>query len=253
MDDWYMDTAGQFALRMQKMLLLHCLAPWPRRCRELLEINCGSGIFLPLFQECGFDVTATDPRLEMRRRAAPLTARIELLAAAEDHLPFEDAAFDWAVLHLSANDLQAAQQAIREGFRVASSGLVVTFWNTAAPSFIFHQLCNRTMAWPGGALCWWQVWRELKNLDSGHISGASVLAGPRATWNASRAVSRCNRVVPWLPLGAWSALRLDMAPTRPVTPLRLKIEHKRLRRPEPALEYGHKTQARAGKTRSDAL
>ena len=251
MDDWYADTAGQFALSRQKMLLQHCLAPWPRRCRELLEVNCGAGQFLPLLWECGFDATATELRPEMRAIAAPLAPRVEIIAAAEDHLPFDDAAFDWVVLHLNANDRQTARAAIRESSRVASSGLAVTFWNAASPSFMLRQFCDSGMEWPGGAHCWWQIWRELKDFGRGRISGASTLAGPRCTWNETCAFSYCNRVLPWLPLGAWSAIRLDMTPARPVTPLPLKVERRRMGRPEPALECGHKNQANATNSMSD--
>lgn len=36
-------SQGQYALHMQKQLVQHCLAPWPRRGRTLLEVNCGRG------------------------------------------------------------------------------------------------------------------------------------------------------------------------------------------------------------------
>ena len=94
MDDQRADTAGQFSLQMQKLLLQHSIAAWPRRGRTLLEINCGRGDFLPLLWECGFDMTATESNPDLRAEAGRMADRAEVLAATDDHLPFDDGEFD---------------------------------------------------------------------------------------------------------------------------------------------------------------
>ena len=248
MDDPKADTAGQFSLQMQKLLLQHCLAAWPRRGRTLLEINCGRGDFLPLLWECGFDMTATESDPTLRAEAGRMADRAELVAAADDHLPFDDAEFDWVVLHLAATGGQYARTAITEALRVASAGVALTFWNTASLPYLLHCLTGRKKPWPGPGFCWWQVWRALRSLAAGSISGASVLAGPQGTWNAACGLSRCNKVLPWLPMGAWGIIRIDLNKSRPVTPLPLRIGRRRMRRPEPAMECGHKSQAKAVNT-----
>lgn len=178
--------------------------------------------------------------------------RAEVLAAADDHLPFDDDEFDWVVLHLASSSTENTRKAIAESLRVASAGLALTFWNSASLPFMLHLLGGHKTAWHGPAFCWWQIWRTLRSLSAGRISGASVLAGPQGTWNASCALSGCNRVLPWLPMGAWGIIRIDMAKSRPVTPLPLRLGRRRLRRAEPVLECGHKSQAKAADTERKA-
>lgn len=93
--EWSESRAGRFALSLQMRLLQQCLAAWPRRGKSLLEVNCGEGLFLSLLWECGFDVTGTELTPALRARAAATApAGTEVEAAADDHLPFEDNAFD---------------------------------------------------------------------------------------------------------------------------------------------------------------
>ena len=92
---WNGNIKGTSALSKQQNLLQQCLAGWPRRKKTLLEINCGQGAFSPLLWECGFDLTVTEVRPEQRTQtAAVMGARAEILAAADDYLPFEDDFFD---------------------------------------------------------------------------------------------------------------------------------------------------------------
>ena len=248
MDDQRADTAGHFTLQMQQLLLQHSIAAWPRRGRTLLEINCGRGDFLPLLWECGFDMTATESNPDMRADAGRMADRAEVLAATDDHLPFDDGEFDWVVLHLVSAGAQNARKAMAEALRVASAGVAISFWNAASLPYMLHRLTGRKNPWPGPAFCWWQIWRALRSLAVGSISGASALAGPQGTWNPRCGLARCNRVLPWLPMGAWGIIRIDLNKSRPVTPLPLRIGRRRMRRPEPVMECGHKSQAKAVNT-----
>lgn len=240
MKRWHWNAKGLSALDKQQNLLQHSLAVWPRRGKTLLEVNCGQGILSPLLWECGFDLTATELRPELRTRAAAVMgSRAEITAAADDHLPFEDSSFDGVVLHLSGGDKKKMEVAVREALRVTSGGLAVTFWNSASLAYLLHCLQGRKDPWPGPVYSWWRVWRMLKEMGGGKACGMSTLAGPRCLWNSSCSLGGCIRKLP-LPLGAWCVVRLDLGPARPVTPLPLKIKGQRLRRPEPALEYGSK-------------
>ena len=138
---WNGDIKGTSALSKQQNLLQQCLAGWPRRGKTLLEINCGQGAFSPLLWECGFDLTVTELRPEQRTQAAAvLGARAEILAAADDYLPFEDNFFDCAVLHLAAGDTKKIDAAVHEALRVSSRGIAVPFgtaclWRTLCTAF----------------------------------------------------------------------------------------------------------------------
>lgn len=222
-------------------LMQQSLAAWPRRGTRLLEINCGEGLFLPLLWECGFDVTGTERTPHLRARAAiNAAARAEVEAAADDHLPFEDNAFDWVVLHVVAADADALAASVGEALRVAARGLAVTFWNTASLPGFCRRLSGRKAVWPAPGHSWWRVWRLIRAFRTGRLTSLSTLAGPMCTWNRQCVVAPCNSWLRGLPLGAWSVIRLDMAPLRPVTPLPLRLGRGRLRRPEPALEYTQK-------------
>ncbi|MGE9985670.1 class I SAM-dependent methyltransferase [Desulfovibrio sp. SGI.169] len=238
---WLSEPAGRFALSLQMRLLQQSLAAWPRRGARLLEVNCGEGLFLPLLWECGFDVTGTEHAPDLRARAViNAAARAEVEAAADDCLPFEDNDFDWVVLHVAAADADALAASVGEALRVAARGLAVTFWNTASLPGICRRLSGRKTVWPAPGHSWWRVWRLIKAFRTGRLTSLSTLAGPMCTWNRQCVAAPCNTWLRGLPLGAWSVIRLDMAPLRPVTPLPLRLGRGRLRRPEPALEYTQK-------------
>ena len=241
---WSSDPTGRFALSLQMRLLQQSLAAWPRRGASLLEINCGEGLFLPLLWECGFDVTGTERTPCLRAQAAiNAAAKAEVEAAADDHLPFEDNEFDWVVLHVTAADGDALAASVREALRVAARGLAVTFWNTASLPGFCRRLSGRKAVWPAPGHSWWRVWRLLRGFRTGRLTSLSTLAGPMRTWNRQCAAAPCSTWLRGLPLGAWSIIRLDLAPLRPVTPLPLRLGRGRLRRPEPALECGQKNLA----------
>ncbi|WP_297826705.1 methyltransferase domain-containing protein [uncultured Desulfovibrio sp.] len=241
---WASGPAGRFALNLQMRLLQQSLAAWPRRGARLLEVNCGEGLFLPLLWECGFDVVGTERMPGLREQAAiNAAAKAEVEAAADDHLPFEDNAFDWVVLHALAADAPALAASVNEALRVAARGLAVTFWNTASLPGLCRRLSGGAAVWPAPGHNWWRVWRLLRGYRTGRLTSLSTLAGPMRTWNRQCPVAPCNAWLRGLPLGAWSIIRLDLTPLRPVTPLALRLGRARLRRPEPALECVQKNLA----------
>lgn len=238
---WYAGSSGRFALNLQTNLLQNSLAAWPRRGKTLLEINCGDGLFLPWLWECGFDVTGTEFVPGLRAQAQENAGRRACVAAAaDDHLPFDDDAFDWVILHVEAGTSAGLAASAREALRVAAGGLAVTFWNSASLPYILYRMGRGKKRWPGPTHNWWHVWRLLKRLKVGRLTSQSTLAGPICTWHRQCAVASCNMYLQRLPLGAWSIIRLDLAPRKPVTPLPLRLGRRRLRHAEPALEFGHK-------------
>ena len=65
----------------------------------------------------------------------------------------------------------------------------------------------------------------------------------------------CNAVTRYMGvlILAWGGIRVDLARSRPVTPLPLRLGRRRLPRPEPALECGHKSEAETSATEREAL
>ncbi|MBQ9406746.1 MAG: class I SAM-dependent methyltransferase [Desulfovibrio sp.] len=234
MSDWYASQSGERALRAQRVLLRHNLSSRRRAGCALLEINCGRGQFLPLLVQCGFDVTATEANAHDRAAATALCRHADILAASDDCLPFEDDAFDHALLHLADASARAVELAIAEAFRVVKASLLVTFWNTLSPTWLLARLRGHKADWPQTPCNWLTVWRKLRRLRSGRITCAGVPCVPESPGRKTSGLV----LRPWGPLAAWSLLLLDMTPPRAVTPLPLRLERPCLQAPEPALEYG---------------
>ena len=159
---------GYFVRTTQGKLLRRCLAPWPRRARSMLDINCGDGRFLHLLWESGFDVLATSKPEE---RCSTVTDAISFtIEGADDtHLPFDEDYFDWSILHLQKPWPQATAS-IREAMRIASKGIALTFWNSFSLPFVMKSGRSYTMPRHN----WWRIWHFLQSLHAGPIYGEST-------------------------------------------------------------------------------
>ncbi len=228
-----------YILARQSDLLAKALAPWPRREAPLLEVNCGDGVFLPLLWHSGFDVIATEQDAGMRIRAQqkPLPD-CDVRAATDQDLPFDDDSFDWVIVHLNTKDKKEIARSAREALRVARLGLMLTFWNSAAPAMLCAGAARRLAAL-NKALPWWRVWGAAQALRIGRQVGMGTLSTPPCTWRDGGWLAAPNEKITWLPLGAWGIVRLDMSPGVPLTGLALRIGPA-LSRPQPAMEYSQK-------------
>lgn len=232
--------AAGYLLAMQLRLLQRALASWARRNAPLLYVNCGSGQFLQFLWQGGFEVAATEGDPDLRQIAATLPLRgLEIFAAQEDHLPFDEDAFDWVIIHLKNSSPITPDACIKEGLRVAKRGLLLTFWNSSSiPAiFNFRRHGNSVLH---GAYSWYRIWRTMLSLGSGNISFSSTFFSPEKFWRKSTANNVLNKVFSFLPLGGWCVIRLDLKPLHPVTPLAMRIERK-LGNPSPAMEYSQET------------
>lgn len=232
--------ARRFAMAMQLELLEAALAPWPRRQAPMLEVNCGNGAFLHFLWQSGFDVHGSeadaDLRLRAQKRAVP---GVEIYAADDQDLPFDNDAFDWVIVHLKTEDAGGIATCANEAARLARRGIMITFWNSASLPAICWRL-SHVRTWSPNSAPWWLVWRELNRLGLGPVATMSTLAAPvcawRRQWNPGGSLSG-------LPLGAWCAVRLDIKSGRPVTPLPLRL-NLRLAQPQPLMEFAERTETR---------
>ncbi len=208
----------RLAMQMQLHLLEHALAPWPRRQAPLLAVNCGNGAMLPFLWQCGFDVQATEEdaalRLKAQQRQLP---GMEVYAARDTDLPFDNDSFDWVVIHLKSSDKKSIEKCHQEGARLARRGMMVTFWNSQALTAICWRIFHGR-PWADNAISWWFVWRHMRSLGLGRVSTLTTLVMPAAIW---RLLPRKEYTA--TPLGAWCAVRLDMGPSVPSTPLPLRL------------------------------
>lgn len=227
-----------FVLALRLDLLQRALAPWPRRAAPLLEVNCGDGCFLPLIWQIGFDIVGTefDAALRAQAQAAPVPG-IDIRAAKDDALPFDDDSFDWVILHLRSYSARAISASASEALRVARRGLMLTFWNSASLAALLWRIFHGDGTWQG--VSWWRVWHQLRGLAGGTQKSMATLFAPMRTWNGRSALAPLNKLAIWTPLGAWCVIRVDMDPLRPLTPLPLRLDEP-LAPPLPIFEYAQK-------------
>jgi ubiquinone/menaquinone biosynthesis C-methylase UbiE len=128
-ESWYETPFGRLADELEYELLLEMLAPLTPGA-SLLEIGCGTAHFGARLARDGFRLTGIDPAAAMLAQAR---ARIRVVRATAERLPFADASFDGAlvvaVLDFAADPtrvLAEARRVARE--RVAVIGLCSTSW-----------------------------------------------------------------------------------------------------------------------------
>lgn len=227
----------RFAMGRQIALLEAALASWPRRQSSLLEVNCGNGAFLEFLWKCGFDVKCTEADAELRACAGKRPVPdLDIRAASDDDLPFDDDEFDWVVVHLKTGEVNHIAACASEAARLARRGLMITFWNSQSIPCMCWRLFH-TVPWVENPASWWAVWRQVNKLRLGSVSTFSTLATPICVWRKQgRQASQPLRVF----FGGWCAVRLDMGSQISATPLPLRLNVS-LRQPEPLMEYTSKS------------
>jgi len=129
---WVEGPTVSRALDLQAWLMGDMLSP--RRLDSVLSIGCGTCRHLRPFIEGGVDVTGIDPSpymLDIARER--FGRRAELRRGTAEDLPFDDNAFNHAVLFLALEFVEDPVQALSEAFRVAKDRVFIGIWNRRAP------------------------------------------------------------------------------------------------------------------------
>jgi SAM-dependent methyltransferase len=125
---WFSSTQGQRVLKVEKELFSKVWTPAsPHR---VLEVGCGSGIFLEWFMSQGHMVTGLEPSgssLELARRR--LGARAGLEKGFAENLPYEDNEFDTVALINTLEFVDEPYLALKEAFRVARRNVLLGVLN----------------------------------------------------------------------------------------------------------------------------
>lgn len=218
---WFDSPEGQFALDREIQLLQSVLAGWPRRGHKLLDIGCGTGLFLEILYQMGFDISGIDSSPEMI-----LAARQRIENRADLHLgdaelsPYSDNEFDYALLWSVLEFTENPKALLREAARVAEKGILIGFLNKN--SLYYSMNVRGTNSRLDKAQ--WFTWCEMQDLvkdatDFRPTLARSVLPGPMKTWKQT-GVSRhinCCLCPPFI--GAFTAVRVDFVNMKPMNPL----------------------------------
>ncbi|AMK09980.1 MAG: class I SAM-dependent methyltransferase [Pseudodesulfovibrio sp.] len=218
---WFDTPEGQYALDREVQLLQDVLAGWPRRKHKLLEIGCGTGLFLDHLYQMGLDVTGIDNSPEMIMAARKRFGnRAELHLAHGEHMGFSDNEFDYALLWSVLEFSDEPEAMLAEAARVAEKGVLIGFLNKNS---LYYSL-NVRKSGSTLAKAHWFTWCEMQDLVHRATGfrptlARSVLAGPMSTWKDTRACNLINaRILPPA-LGAFVAARVDFTNMKPLTPL----------------------------------
>lgn len=216
---------GRYVLAREKRFLQHMVSPWPRRRQHLLEVGCGSGFFLEMFWEAGFDVTGIDRSPAMVTRARDrMGYRVDFHLGMAEELPFDDNEFDFVALITVLEFCDDPARALREAHRVARKGVLVGFLNRFSLYYLSHG--RKGKGRKSGLLrsAKWFSWPEMKrllteNLGCHPMQSRSILPGPTSTWKALPGLNQFNELplFPWC--GSFAAVRVDLFGKPVVTPL----------------------------------
>ncbi|WP_320171434.1 methyltransferase domain-containing protein [Maridesulfovibrio sp.] len=224
-DTWFKTPEGGFALEQEVLIMDSLISAWPRRKRKLLEIGCGTGLFLDHLYRCGFDITGVDRSPVMLEAARKrLGNRASLHLCNGESLPFDDNEFDftllWTVLEFCSDPVAM----LSEAARVSAGGLLVGFLNRHSIYFFTH---GRMWAWASPSTlrsAHWYSPSEMRRMikdGSGYSPAAirSVLPGPMWSWKDRTPWKQLNGIIYPPYFGAFTACRVDFSNRRPMNPL----------------------------------
>ncbi len=124
-EEWFLSEPGRSALAIEKELLYRVWSP-SKLPQRVLEVGCGTGIFLEWFSQLKHQVTGLDPSEAMLDVAANrLPGRITLDRGYAEHLPYADNAFDTVALITSLEFVDDPLQALAEALRVAKRHVLI--------------------------------------------------------------------------------------------------------------------------------
>ena len=121
-------------LSLARQSVLHQLiSGWKRRGSSLLQVGLDAGFSPEFFWEAGFDVTALDRSGACLDAARAQTGpRVEYVCGNASLLPFDNGAFDYAVLMhhgLGPKSNPEGESVLSEALRVAARGIIIMEWN----------------------------------------------------------------------------------------------------------------------------
>ena len=223
-DAWFQTEVGAFALKREMRLLERMTAAWPRRGQRLVEIGCGTGVFLEVLHHSGFDVTGLDASPDMLEQArGRLGGRADLHLGDAGHLPFDDKQFDFAVLLTVLEFCPDPALVLQEAARVARKAVLVGFLNRCSLYGLSSKL------WPGSTgkllrnVCWFTPWGLTglvrQSLGPRPLRLGSVLIGPKSTWRETSPLRQLNSLMLPVPVGAICACAVNLTREPVVTPL----------------------------------
>ena len=138
-NNWLETEPGRYIFSQQEKLILELVSPLAGEA--LLDVGCGTGNYLRLFQQKNCILTgidSSDTALALARNK--LGHRCELVRGNATDLPFSDNEFDVVTLIHGPQTLNDPQKVMAEAVRVSRSRVFVGFFNKHSLAGIQHSL-----------------------------------------------------------------------------------------------------------------
>lgn len=134
-NEWYKTDFGKYIASAQNELMLNLLKPIPGHgdpSRErLLDIGCGTGNHLRLFQKLGLDAVGLEPSIFMLKKAKEKQKdKLKLILAKGEELPIKDNAFDVSILFTTLEFCQNPTEVLKEAGRVTQKKIFIGVLNS---------------------------------------------------------------------------------------------------------------------------
>jgi SAM-dependent methyltransferase len=127
-DSWLATDRGRDVFHRQRKLILDLVTPL--QGESVLEIGCGAGHFLKIFQDQKCVVTGIDSSEDNLRQARKrLGDSAELIKGACDDLPFSDNEFDIVTIIYELGAASNPDQLLAEAIRVSHRRVFIGFLN----------------------------------------------------------------------------------------------------------------------------
>jgi len=157
------------------------LAPWANR--DLLDVGCGNGYWLPGYGDTARSVVGVEPDEDLLRLAAGRvdgSPNIEVLAGSAEHLPLEDASVDVVHARFAYFFGRGAERGLQEVRRVLRPGGVLAAvdndwgWGDFASILRMASTGNATID-PDEVGTWWSTQGATRtNIRAGWHAGSAA-------------------------------------------------------------------------------
>lgn len=225
---WFMTPIGHYSLQKELGLIRAMVSPWPKRGRRLLEVGCGTGVFLEQFWHDGFDVSGMDKSQAMVEAARNrLGNKADIHVGDGAHLPFTDNEYDYCALITCLEFGDEPEMMIKEAARVASDGIMIAFLNKWSLYYLSHG-----HPWPWSKKntlrqATWFSWPKIRSMVKNQAPEArcklkSVLPGPKFSWQQHKFANMLNSPHYPMFMGSFCVARFDFTPIKPLTPITAK-------------------------------
>ncbi|MBW2062198.1 MAG: class I SAM-dependent methyltransferase [Deltaproteobacteria bacterium] len=233
---WFQTEAGRAAFALQKGLVLRLVRPQARE--RLLDVGCGTGLYLEVFYEQGLNVTGLEPSavmLDLARKR--MGHRAALVPGRAENLPFEDNEFDVVILITCLEFLDDPEAALAEAMRVAQSRVFVGVLNSFSLTALARRIKGLVKDSIYNRARFFSLWKLHGMM--GHLTDRA-----RIRWGTVHLLppSLAHRVLPFEsqhlvqsnPFGAFLGLVADVTYSMRTDNLPLRIRLRLKRQPAPS-------------------